>query len=157
VANTYVAFARLVARGKEGVAYATPLARYAIAQYRAGRRVGSNLNLHDLTSPYCQQQNDIVVESLFRQTEGGRWEALIVEDRTSTPAAIATTRIDFRAWLKRLDRPKRIVAKLLAGGAATSETARRLRLSQARISQLRRELKEDWAAFQGETPAQAVA
>ena len=157
VANCFVAYARLVERGKEGVAFATPLARYAVAQYRAGRRVGSQLNLHDLASPYCQKQNDVAVESLFSKTDSGRWEELVVEDKRSTPADIATTRLDFKAWLRRLDRSKRTAAKLLAGGAATSEAAKRLRLSAARVSQLRRELKDDWATFQGEPPELAPA
>jgi hypothetical protein len=39
IANAYCAFARLVERGKVDVAYATPLAMYAIKQVRAGRRV----------------------------------------------------------------------------------------------------------------------
>ena len=44
-ANAYAAFVRLIERGKEHVAFATPLARYAIRQVRAGRRVGSRLNV----------------------------------------------------------------------------------------------------------------
>ena len=157
VANCFVAYARLVERGKEEVAFATPLARYAVAQYRAGRRVGSSVNIHDVTGPLCQQRNDVVLETLFPRTEDGRWEELVVEDKRSTPADIATTRLDFRAWLRRLDRPKRTAAKLLAGGAATSEAARRLRLSPSRVSQIRRELQEDWAEFQGESLELAAA
>ena len=157
IANCYVAYVRLVERGKEHVAYATPLTRYAVAQYRAGRRIGGQLNVHDPASPYCRQQNDLVMESLFRQTDSGRWEELVVEDKRSTSADIATTRLDFKAWLRRLDRPKRTAARLLAGGAATSEAARRLRLSSGRVSQLRRELMEDWAEFQGEPLQRAAA
>lgn len=40
---------------------------------------------------------------------------------------------------------------------ATSEAAKRLRLSSSRVSQLRRELKEDWAKFQGESLELATA
>lgn len=155
IASAFVAFARLVERGKEDIAYATPLARYAIAQYRVGRRVGNRLNLHDVTSPYCQRRNEVGIEPLFWQTEEGRWQELLVEDRRSTPADTAATRLDFRAWLRRLDRRHRTAAKLLADGATTSEAAKRLRLSAARVSQLRRELKDDWADFQGEKCAAA--
>src|SRR5436190_1302217 len=118
IASAYVAFARLVERGKEDVAFATPLARYAIAQFRAGRRVGSRLNLHDLSSPYCEQRNNVALESLFRLTDTGRWQEILVEDKRSSPATIAATRLDFRAWLRRLDRRKRVAAKVLAEGAA---------------------------------------
>lgn len=150
VANCFVMYARLFERGKEAVAYASPLARYGIAQYRAGRRVGSTLNRGDLTSAYCQRHNEVVLESLFRQDEVGHWEELVVQDKRSTPADVAAIRLDFRAWLRRLGSRKRNAARLLASGAATGEAAKRLRITPARVSQLRRELSEDWAAFQGE-------
>ena len=44
VANCYRTWVLLVRRGKESVAYATPLAQYAIRQVRDGRRVGGRLN-----------------------------------------------------------------------------------------------------------------
>lgn len=157
IASAYVAFARLVQRGREDVAFATPLARYAIAQYRSGRRVGSQLNVHDVSSPYCEMRNNIVLESLHWQTDSGNWREVLVEDRRSTPADIAATRLDFRAWLRRLDRPKRAAAKLLAEGTSTMEVAKKLGLSPSRISQLRAELKDDWAEFQGEKLAATAA
>ena len=40
VANCCVAYARLVERGRESLAFATVLARFAISQVRTGRRVG---------------------------------------------------------------------------------------------------------------------
>ena len=118
IASAYVAFGRLVLRGKEDVAYATPLAMYAVAQYRAGRRVGSRLNIHDCMSSYCQQRKDVVLESLVQRAENGDWEEIAVEDKHATPAEVAATRLDFRAWLRRLDRTRRTAAKLLAGGAS---------------------------------------
>ena len=44
IANSYRTFVLLVRRGKESVAYATPLAQYAIRQVNDGRRVGSHQN-----------------------------------------------------------------------------------------------------------------
>ena len=55
VANAFCAFHRLAERGKTEVAYATPLAWYAVRQVREGRRVGAKMNKHDVTSRYCQQ------------------------------------------------------------------------------------------------------
>lgn len=157
IASTYVAFVRLVDRGHADLAYPTPLARYAIAQYRAGRRLGSRLNVNDIASPYCQKRRGVALQSLSRRDEDGDWEELVVEDKRSTPANVAATRLDFRAWLRRLDRPKRSAAKLLASGATTSDAARQLRLSAARISQLRRELQANWEDFQRQTPLLSVA
>ena len=64
IANALVAFVRLVRRGKIELAYATVLARYAVAQFQDGRRVGNRLNVKDVLSPYAQRQKGIVVERL---------------------------------------------------------------------------------------------
>ena len=127
------------------------LAWYAIRQLREGRRVGSKLNVRDLCSPYAQQRKGITVEQLDRyDREEGCWSEILVEDPTSTPADLAATRIDFPAWLETLSSRDRKIALKLAVGESTGRTARQFRLSNARISQLRRELKEAWDAFQGE-------
>lgn len=157
IANTFVAYARLVERGKESIAYAWPLSRYAVAQYRAGRRVGTSLDVHDVLSPYCQKRNGLVSRSFSLCHESNQWEELAVEDRCATPADVAACRLDFRAWLRGLDRAKRTAAKLLAGGATTTDAAQQLGLSHSRVSQLRRELKEAWQRFQGEGLTMAVA
>ena len=49
IANCLVAFVHLVDRGKDDVAYATPLAMFAVRQIRAGRRVG-----YQAQYPRCQ-------------------------------------------------------------------------------------------------------
>ena len=49
VANACVAYVRLVERGKESLAFATVLARYAVAQVRTGRQVGGRLRNRDDT------------------------------------------------------------------------------------------------------------
>ena len=51
IANAYCAFVRLAERGKAKIAYAVPLANFAIRQVLDGRRVGNKLNIHDVTSP----------------------------------------------------------------------------------------------------------
>lgn len=52
VANACVAFHRLVEKGKASLAYPTALVRYAVAQFYAGRRVGTPTNTLDVTSPH---------------------------------------------------------------------------------------------------------
>lgn len=151
VANAFVAFRRLVDREKADLAYPSALAWYAVMQVRDGRRVGGRLNVRDVMSPYAQRRRGIRVEPLVRRQAGGRWEDLVVEDEHSTPADIAACRLDFRAWLRKLDRRRRQVALKLAEGQTTKDTARQFNCSQARISQLRTELKDCWQAFQGES------
>ena len=56
VANAYCRFSRLVRAGKADLAYATPLANYAIRQVIAGRRVGTKVNRRDVSSVVAQRR-----------------------------------------------------------------------------------------------------
>jgi hypothetical protein len=151
VAGAFVSYLRLIERGKSDLAYAGPLARYGALQYFRGRRVGNRMNSHDVTSDYCQRRMKIMVEQLNRFDEPtGEWEQLVVEDKHSTPAEVASTRIDFRAWLEWLPERTRHVAEILATGEATSHVARMFGCSASRVSQLRRELHHGWLLFTGE-------
>ena len=152
IANSYVAFVRLVERGQADRALATPLARYAIAQIRVGRRVGSRLRIGDALSTYAQYRKQFFVERLDQfSEEKGCWGEILVEDKRATPADVAACRIDFAEWLQRLTARLRKIALALAAGETTSEAARMFGVTPARISQIRQWLKESWECFQGET------
>ena len=151
VASAFFSWVRLNDRGKADLAYAGPLARYGACQYVAGRRVGNRMNGHDVTSDYCQRRKGIVVEQLGHFDDPtSEWEQLVVEDKHSTPADVAATRVDFRAWLESLPERTRHVAETLATGEATSRVAQMFGLTPGRVSQLRRELYHAWLAFTGE-------
>jgi len=161
VANCLVAFVRLVELGKQDVAYPAVLAHYAVAQIREGRRVGSSLNIKDVSSQYCQLKKRVSVGRLdhFDKAEGD-WKEIVVEDKRSGPAEIAAMRIDFAAWLRTLSRRERWVATTLAIGGTTSATAKKLGVTPSRVSQMRRQLKAAWEVFTGERlpePSAAVA
>jgi hypothetical protein len=144
-----VNYVRLIERGKADLAYAGPLARYGACQYLQGRRVGNRMNGHDVTSDYCRQKKKVSLERLNRFDDPtSEWEQLVVEDRHSTPADVASTRIDFRAWLESLPEQTRHVAETLA----TGRVARMFGCSASRVSQLRRELYDAWFVFTGEAP-----
>ena len=64
IANAYIAFVRLVDRGKANAAFATPLANYAIRHVLAARLAGSGLNSGDVLSRAARFGFGIVVESL---------------------------------------------------------------------------------------------
>jgi len=147
IARAYVAFVDLVARGKAALAYPTVLANFAIRQIRDGRQVGVKRNARDAMSGFAQLRKGFSVRPLPEPTTGGDWEEL-VEDRKASPAEIACCRVDFRDWLGRLKRFKRLVALRLAAGDSTSDAARHFRLSPGRVSQLRQELRQDWDEFQ---------
>ncbi len=149
IASSFVAFRRLVERDKADLAYPSVLARFAIQQVRVGRRVGSKLNVRDVTSHYCQVVKGVRVQRLDGADDHrGCWEDIVVEDKTATPADIVATRIDFSAWLKSLGRKRRRIAKVLATGETTKETAKKFKLCPGRISQIRSELRDAWHEFQ---------
>lgn len=155
IASIAISFARLYEQGKSAVAYASTLAEYAVRHYFAGRRVGSRLNADDITSPYAQRQRGYRVRSLDRRDPSGAWKEIVVEDRRATPADVAASRIDLEDWFDQLPRLKRGVAQTLATGESTKETASRFNVTPGRVSQMRGELAEDWADFQGQTLAVA--
>jgi len=150
LANCWAAYVRLVARGKGDLAYPTVLARFGVAQYRDGRRVGNRRRAKDVLSEYAQQQRRFVVERLDcfdRQAEV--WKEALVADHRTPPPDQAAFRCDFPAWLGRLPRRQRRIAASLALGNTTGEVAQQFHLSAGRVSQLRRELAENWQRFVG--------
>ena len=151
IANCFVAFARLIDRGLDEVIYATPLTNFAIKQVRSGRKVGGSLNVNDVSSRYSQQTKGFVVEELdhFDQ-QNEEWKEILIEDRHAGPAETAASRIDFGQWLRSLPKRTRRVAETLASGETTTKAARKHGVSAGRISQMRRELMDNWQAFQGE-------
>jgi hypothetical protein len=151
VANCFVAYARLVERGQADRAAPSPLARFAIAQVRVGRRVGNRLRIRDVLSNYAQFKNGFQVERLDSfDDEEDCWQEVVVEDKRATPADVAACRIDFAEWLRRLTVRLRKIALALAAGETTKGAAERFGLSPARISQLREGLKKSWEVFQGD-------
>ena len=151
VANAWVAFDRLSKLGKIGVAYPTVLARYGVAQFNEGRRVGTSTNTRDVTSPAAKRKHRHQVDSISRNgDENESWKSIVVEDRSAGPAEIAQVRIDFDAWLTSLTEKQQRVANLLCGGGSTSELSEDLGVSCGRVSQFRRELEQKWNQFTAE-------
>jgi hypothetical protein len=147
-----IAYARLYQLGKVELAYAAPLARYAVSQTREGRVVGNPMNSRDVSSPYAQSKKGIVVERLDHfDTEENAWQEAVVQDTRLAPVPdVVAFRVDFRAWLARLPRRDRRVAKFLVLGHRTLDAARRFNVTESRIAQSRRELAGSWAVFRNE-------
>jgi len=157
VANALVAYVRLCELGKAALAYPTVLARYAIRQIYAGRRVGMRQNIKDVYSAVAQKRNGFSIERLHRfDSEAGEWiEATIDDDQTPVPDQ-AAFRCDFPAWLDTNGSRNRRIAEALALGHSGLEVSQRFKISQARVCQLRRELQESWQAFHGDATKSAA-
>jgi hypothetical protein len=158
VCNSCQAYTRLVELGKTDRAFPSALAKFAVCQACEGRKVGGKLNVRDISSDYCQQRKNLVLDRLTRyNSEEQAWDEILVEDRHAGPADTAIVRIDFSTWMQLLPRRLRKIATFLSRGETTSAAAKRFGVSQGRISQIRRELLTAWRDFQGEEPALAVA
>jgi hypothetical protein len=156
VAYAVVAFKALWDRGKPDLAYPTVLARYGIQQARIGRKVGSSLNVRDVSSEYCHWAKGVTLERLDKTAqETGEWLEILVEDRRAGPAETAAARIDVGDWFASLPPRDRRIANALAAGHTTGEVARQFQVSSGRISQMRREYFNNWREFQGDTRERA--
>ena len=69
VANALVAYVALYKQGRESLAYRTVLTRYAVAQFRAGRRVGTPQNQQDVLAKRAQSRRGFVVQRLSEITD----------------------------------------------------------------------------------------
>jgi hypothetical protein len=151
VANCYVAYFRLVELGKESLAYPSVLARYAISQYRAGRRVGTRARRNDVYAPYCRKKNGHELCHIGAPADQvGGWHEYLTDNAVSPVPDQVAFRIDFPNWLSTLSARTRQVVEELADGERVTEVSQRLEITPSRVSQLRRELHAAWQKFQGE-------
>ena len=152
VAAALIAHRRLAERGRQSVAFASTLAKYAVCHVRNGRHVGGHESSRDVLSRSAQRRRGFEVESIDRfELQDNEWvEAIVVEDRQSSPADVAVARLDTSAWLGTLSCRNRRLARVLATGETTKRAAERFGVTQSRISQLRDELRRSWGRFQGE-------
>jgi hypothetical protein len=148
VANCVVAFARLVERGKEDVAYPTVLAGFAVRQIKDGRRVGKRIASRDVYDEHGRIKHGHQLKHLGSPHEqcGGWKEMLFDNSRTPVPDQ-AAFRIDFPSWLSTLSARDRRIVDDLASGERTGKVARKFGVSAGRVSQIRRQLKKSWDEF----------
>ena len=150
VASSFVAYARLVELGKPELAYPTVLARYGVAQYRSGRRVGTRANGLCVYSQGARCQNGHELHNIRAAGDYEPWKEQLVENHRTPVPDQAGFRIDLAEFLHALPNRDRDIAEQLAVGHRPGEVARRFGLSDGRVSQLRRELGQDWDAFHGD-------
>ncbi len=165
LANTWEALVGLARRGKLDKAFPSVLAKFAEKQTRDHRITGGHLDVKDVLSPYCQAKKNVKVERLDKYDRVNEcWydsedccHELLAESRNATPADLAASRIDFSDWLASLPCRHRRIAQYLSLGNRTSDAAKKFKVSAGRISQLRKELAENWRWFVGDEPDNAAA
>ena len=116
------------------------IARYAVMRVRSARRFPGTSRSID--HPHRGQR------------EGVGWDYGESDERSlwridDDPALIVAARVDFAAWRKTLSRRDRRALDLMVSGEKTRAIAARLRISPARVSQLRRELRDGYLEYAG--------
>ena len=151
VAHCWKSFTKLFELGRHEDVPPMTLARFAIRAVRSGRRIGSSLNINDVTSDYCKNRLGIrSVAFCWIDQNGKNWAESLIADERARPDQLVMARIDFSEWLQTLKPLHRKVAEHLSFGESTHSTAMIFNLSPGRISQIRRLLERSWHSFQTE-------
>ena len=112
VASAFKTYVRLIELKKADLVYPSVLATFAVRQVRDGRKVGGSLNTNDVLSRYAQKRKPITIERLDRfDADEDQWVEAVVEDDDTPVPDQAAFRIDFPAWLKKYQQPKRRIVE----------------------------------------------
>jgi len=149
VALCWVWYVSLVRKGRKPAEFIGALARYGVRAVSSGRRACGQERANDVQSRRCQRRRQLCVSSLpkvFIPRENVFEDALCDNTQTPVPDQVQF-RCDFTAWEQRLPLVKQRLVKGLALGHRTKDLAAEFGLSEARISQLRKEFSADYTAF----------
>jgi FixJ family two-component response regulator len=75
------------------------------------------------------------------------FEERLRDNRTTPILNQVQFKIDFRAWLATLTPREHRLIRAMASNERTKDIARQFGVSPGRVSQLRREFKQDWERF----------
>lgn len=152
IALAWAWYRKLAEQGKGPASFITTLAAYASRHVKAGRLLAGRQNGKDAQSETARQRHGFQVRQL--QASGAyddpAWQEALIDNALSPVPVAAAFRIDFPRWLALLPDRNREITEELAVAYRTEEVAERHQLSPARVSQLRRELHENWQQFHGE-------
>jgi hypothetical protein len=145
-------FVRLARKGKDAREFPSALATYAAKAVKCGRRLCGQEKAKDALSPMAQQRHSFTVASLPMHSTLSTnpfSEALADNTRSPVPEQVHF-RIDFPAFLASLGDRNRRIAEDMMLGHRTKELADMHRITEGRVSQLRRLFMEEWGRFCGD-------
>ncbi len=119
---------------------APPAATPSTVAYYATRRV-------KIGRQFSERQRSITGPNPRQLDKPTRDELVDVLTTSDDPAEIVQVRLDFAAWYENLTGREQQMLLAFMDGERTQDLARRYGISNARVSQVRRELVEHWAAF----------
>ena len=153
-------YLRLVERGKDPAAFVSALAGYAARAVRRGRRVCGQEAGQEVLSPRAQARHGFAVLRLPAgptTLNGSPLEEALLDNAVTSPPEAAAFRIDFPTWLATWPERDRRLIEALGLGERTTALAQQHGLTPGRISQKRRQYRDDWQRFCGELPADQPA
>ena len=149
---------RLAQKGKDVTRFPSAIATYAARAVKSGRRVCGQEKANDVLSPLAQRHRGFAVGRLpdFGALCDDQLHDALRDNTQSPPPDAAAFRCDFPLWLGARTERDRAMALDLMAGERTMDLARRFGLSPGRVSQMRRELHDDWRRFHGEPASPAL-
>jgi hypothetical protein len=139
----------LAEQGKDASRFPTTLASYAARAVQRGCRVPGQDRANEILSPLAQRRRHFTVDRLpdFSTLGGGPLEEALHDNTVSPVPDQVVFRLDFPAWLGTLSQRNRALVEDMALGEKTHKLAQKYRLTQGRISQMRRYFEQDWSRF----------
>jgi hypothetical protein len=166
-------YRRLAARGRDPGQFVSALASFACRAIRCGRRVAGQESANDVLSEHARAKHGFTLSSLpsavrtchedlygdvTSQRQQDIFEERLRENAVTPIPDQVQFKIDFGAWLATLTPCERRLIRAMADNERTKDIARQFGVSPGRISQLRREFKQDWQRYCGDgEPAAGVA
>jgi DNA-directed RNA polymerase specialized sigma24 family protein len=110
------------------------IARFAVQRVKVDRQ-------------FAERQRSITGPNPRRLDKPTRNALVETLTTSNNPAEIVQVRLDFAAWYEQLTGREQQLLLAFLDGERTKDLARRFGISFARVSQIRRELVDHWAAF----------
>jgi hypothetical protein len=152
-------------RGKDPTCFLKAFTTFLARAVNSGRRLAGMAKAKDVLNPHAQRRHGFQVERLPTSLRSGH-EHLYASplgqelqdeleerlcDNTLTPVPDQVQfRVDFPAWLKTLTPRERRIVRGMMRNERTIDLSKRFDVSPGRISQMRRELHDDWMRFLGD-------
>lgn len=136
-------------RGRTWWTFVSQLATFACKAVKSGRKVVGSIRIKDVLNEVNQARRGYAIcklPDMSTESSNPLSDALIDNTRSEVPDQVQF-RLDWPAWLStRTDRDRALLTDM-ALGHRTKDLARQYRMSEGRVSQLRREYHDDWQRF----------
>ena len=149
--TAFINIKQLVAKGRLHDAYASPIARFAIASYRCGRIGGLPDNSQDVMNDRCRHIGRSKIEHAglaLDITDSYELETTATDSRYPVDKTVQL-RIDYAAWCRSQSPIDRKIIKDLAKGETTNNVAKKYGVSASTVSTWRRWYADSWNEFIG--------